>query len=81
MSNATDSQWKKRLVTPEEVLDNIRPGMNIFLGSGSAKPRTLMKCLMRRYFYPLKTMPHDKMQEYVNVDGFVKSHKFDCCSL
>ena len=46
MSNVTDSQWKKLLVTPEEVLNNIRPGMNIFLGSGSAEPRTLMKCLM-----------------------------------
>jgi hypothetical protein len=34
MSNGADSQWKKLLVTPEEVLDNIRPGMNIFLGSG-----------------------------------------------
>jgi len=47
MSHVTDSQWKKLLVTPEEVLDNIRPGMNIFLGSGSAEPRTLMKCLMK----------------------------------
>ena len=46
MSNAADGQWKKLLVTPEEVLDNIRPGMNIFLGSGSAEPRTLMKYLM-----------------------------------
>jgi acyl-CoA hydrolase len=47
MSRVTDSQWKKLLVTPEQVLDNIRPGMNIFLGSGSAEPRTLMKCLMK----------------------------------
>jgi GNAT superfamily N-acetyltransferase len=22
----------------------------------------------RRFFYPIRTMPHDKMQEYVNVD-------------
>ena len=47
MSRVTDSQWKKLLVTPEQVLDNIRPGMTIFLGSGSAEPRTLMKCLMK----------------------------------
>jgi acyl-CoA hydrolase len=46
MSKAVDSQWKKLLVTPGEVLDKIRPGMNIFLGGGSAEPRTLMKCLM-----------------------------------
>ncbi|MCP4694498.1 MAG: GNAT family N-acetyltransferase, partial [Desulfobacterales bacterium] len=24
--------------------------------------------IYRRYFYPIKTMPHNKMQEYVNVD-------------
>jgi hypothetical protein len=46
MSKAVDSQWKKLLVTPGEVMNNIRPGTNIFLGSGSAEPRTLMKCLM-----------------------------------
>jgi acyl-CoA hydrolase/GNAT superfamily N-acetyltransferase len=46
MSKAADSQWKKLIVTPEQVLNSIRPGMNIFLGSGSAEPRTLMKCLM-----------------------------------
>jgi GNAT superfamily N-acetyltransferase len=26
------------------------------------------KMIYRRYFYPVRTMPHDKMQEYVNVD-------------
>jgi GNAT superfamily N-acetyltransferase len=26
------------------------------------------KTIYKRFFYPLKTMPHDKMQEYVNVD-------------
>jgi GNAT superfamily N-acetyltransferase len=26
------------------------------------------KTIYKRYFYPLKTMPHDKMQEYVNID-------------
>lgn len=26
------------------------------------------KTIYRRYFYPIKTMPHDRMQEYVNID-------------
>jgi GNAT superfamily N-acetyltransferase len=26
------------------------------------------KTVYSRFFYPIKTMPHDKMQEYVNVD-------------
>ncbi len=33
------------MVSPEEVLASIRPGMTIFLGSGVAEPRTFMKCL------------------------------------
>jgi acyl-CoA hydrolase/GNAT superfamily N-acetyltransferase len=40
------TQWEKRLVTPEEVLHSIKPGMTIFLGSGVAEPRTLMKYLI-----------------------------------
>jgi len=40
------SQWKDKIVSPEEVLDEIRPGMNIFVGTGAAEPRTLVKHLM-----------------------------------
>jgi len=39
-------QWKDKIVSPEEVLDEIKPGMNIFLGTGVAEPRTLVKHLM-----------------------------------
>ena len=46
MSKQTDHQWKDLVVSPEEVLYQIKPGMNIFLGSGVAEPRTLMKCLV-----------------------------------
>lgn len=40
------TDWKKLVVSPEEVVQRIKPGMNIFLGSGAAEPRTLMKCLI-----------------------------------
>ncbi|MCG6910644.1 MAG: GNAT family N-acetyltransferase [Deltaproteobacteria bacterium] len=40
------TNWKKKVVTPEEVLQYIRPGMNIFIGSGVAEPRTLVKSLI-----------------------------------
>ena len=46
MDKSKMTHWKKRLVTPEEVLHSIKPGMTIFLGSGVAEPRTLMKCLI-----------------------------------
>ena len=40
------NDWKDKLVTPEDVLQYIKPGMNIFIGSGAAEPRTLVKSLI-----------------------------------
>jgi acyl-CoA hydrolase/GNAT superfamily N-acetyltransferase len=45
MSKLSNGQWEDLVVSPEEVLGNIKPGMTIFLGSGVAEPRTLMNCL------------------------------------
>ncbi len=39
-------QWRNLVVSPERVLANIKPGMTIFLGSGVAEPRTMMKYLI-----------------------------------
>ena len=41
-----DDMWKQKIVTPEYVLSKIDPGMRIFLGTGMAEPRTLVKNLM-----------------------------------
>jgi acyl-CoA hydrolase/GNAT superfamily N-acetyltransferase len=38
--------WKYKVVPPQEVLSKIEPGMVIFLGTGMAEPRTLVKHLM-----------------------------------
>ncbi len=46
MSRMDDTRWKDRVVAPAEVLAHIKPGMTIFLGSGVAEPRTLMKTLI-----------------------------------
>ena len=40
------ADWQKRRVQPDEALERIEPGMNIFLGTGAAEPRTLVKRLM-----------------------------------
>lgn len=37
--------WKDKVVSPEDVLTRIKPGMSIFLGTGVAEPRTLVKHL------------------------------------
>ncbi len=41
-----NDQWQERVVSCEEALKCIRPGMKIFLGTGVAEPRSLVKCLM-----------------------------------
>ena len=44
---ATDrNDWQEKRTTPDKALANIEPGMNIFLGTGAAEPRTLVKHLM-----------------------------------
>lgn len=46
MSITDKKEWKSRLITPDKVLSKIKPGMSIFLGTGVAEPRTLIKSLM-----------------------------------
>jgi acyl-CoA hydrolase/GNAT superfamily N-acetyltransferase len=40
------SPWEQRVVSPEKVLAKIEPGMTIFIGTGVAEPRTLVRHLM-----------------------------------
>jgi acyl-CoA hydrolase/ribosomal protein S18 acetylase RimI-like enzyme len=51
----TDS-WKKKIVSPGDVLNKIEPGMNIFIGTGAAEPRTLVNCLMHAKGYGLQDL-------------------------
>ncbi len=39
--------WKRQIISPEQVLKKIEPGMNIFVGTGAAEPRTLVNALMQ----------------------------------
>ena len=38
--------WDQKIVSADYVLEKVEPGMNIFLGTGVAEPRTLVKRLM-----------------------------------
>jgi acyl-CoA hydrolase len=40
------NSWEHRVVSPEKVLAKIEPGMTIFIGTGAAEPRTLVRHLM-----------------------------------
>src|SRR5512145_1127377 len=48
--------WKNKIATTEEVLSKIEPGMSIFLGTGLAEPRTLVKHLMESAQYNLQDL-------------------------
>lgn len=48
--------WKKKIVSPNDVLKKIKPGMNIFIGTGAAEPRTLVNCLMQAKGYRLQDL-------------------------
>jgi acyl-CoA hydrolase/GNAT superfamily N-acetyltransferase len=48
--------WKQKIVPPDDVLEKIDPGMSIFLGTGMAEPRTLVKHLMESNQFNLQDL-------------------------
>lgn len=47
MSPYDSSNWQDKLVDPERVFAKMEPGMNVFIGTGVAEPRTLVGALMK----------------------------------
>jgi len=45
MTDDDSLSWQDKVVSPEDVLMRIKPGMSIFLGTGVAEPRTIVKHL------------------------------------
>ncbi|MEN6623185.1 MAG: GNAT family N-acetyltransferase, partial [Smithella sp.] len=45
MQKSAEVDWKHKLVNPATVLADIKPGMSIFLGTGVAEPRTIVRYL------------------------------------
>ncbi len=46
MQTEAPGKWESAIVSPETVTKKIRPGMSIFLGTGVAEPRTMVRHLM-----------------------------------
>lgn len=46
MPTINRNNWESHLVSPETIFSMIKPGMTIFIGTGPAAPRTLMKILL-----------------------------------
>ena len=45
-----------KIVSPDKVFEKIRPGMSVFLSTGTAEPRTLVKHLMSSKSYKLQDL-------------------------
>ena len=46
MFDDVDTDWEKQVVPADAFLSKIEPGMSIFLGTGVAEPRTLIRSLL-----------------------------------
>jgi acyl-CoA hydrolase/GNAT superfamily N-acetyltransferase len=46
MKNINPENWESAVVDPDAVIEKIRPGMSIFLGTAMAEPRTMVRHLM-----------------------------------
>jgi len=46
MEGRRNNPFEKKRVTPQDLLKRIEPGSSIFIGTGAAEPRTLVKFLM-----------------------------------
>lgn len=56
MTNRIKADWEKNIVTPDQVLEKIKPGMSIFISTGPAEPRTLVKALTSSDAYNLQDL-------------------------
>lgn len=46
MESVSPHAWESLVHQPQDVIEKIRPGMSIFLGTGVAEPRTMIRHLM-----------------------------------
>jgi len=51
-----DRDWEPRTVPPEGMIQKIKPGMSIFLSTGVAEPRTLVRHLMKSHSQNLEDL-------------------------
>jgi acyl-CoA hydrolase/GNAT superfamily N-acetyltransferase len=76
--NPKPSEWRERLVSTETALTRIQPGMNIFIGTGAAEPRTLVKALMASKAYNLQDLTLIQLVSFgdaISLDA-LQSHKY-----
>ncbi|RJQ84253.1 MAG: GNAT family N-acetyltransferase [Desulfobacteraceae bacterium] len=78
MAPSSSSDWRRRVVAPEVAMRRIEPGMNIFLGTGTAEPRTLVKHLMASKAYNLQDLTLIQLVSFGDAISLeaLQSHKY-----
>ena len=71
-------QWKDKLVSTDIVMGRIRPGMRVFLSTGAAEPRTLVKHLMAAHHANLQDLELIQIVSFADAISLnnLQSHKF-----
>ena len=46
MTESARGDWRRKITEPAHILDKIEPGMTIYLDTGVAEPRLLIRELM-----------------------------------
>jgi len=78
MATNEASSWQQKLVEPAEVLERIKPGMGIFLGTGAAEPQLLIETLMEAEapnLQDLELIQLVSLGSAISLDT-IKSHKY-----
>lgn len=66
--------WESRLVSTQSVLTRIRPGTTIFIGTGPATPRTLLKSLMASDAHNAKDLELVQLATHGNIMSVADLH-------
>ncbi len=70
--------WKSCCVTTDKVLSKIDPGMNIFIATGTAEPRTLVNALMSAEGYSLEDLTLIQLLSFGDAVSYkaLESHRY-----
>ncbi len=74
MPTNAGSNWESRLVSPRAALTRIRPGTSIFIGTGPATPRTLLKSLMASDAHNAKDLELIQLATHGNIMSVAELH-------
>jgi len=70
--------WKKNTVSTDTVLKKIKPGMHIFIGTGTAEPRTLVNALMSSEGHRLEDLTLIQLLSFGDAVSYkaLESHRY-----